>query len=202
MTTLAAFILFAAVTLITPGPNNAMLMSSGLTWGWRRALPHLVGVTLGFGLMVAVVGLGLGALFDRNPVLYAILKYAGAAYMLWLAWKIATAEPHGPDETTGSRPITFIEAALFQWVNPKAWVMAIGTVSTYAAVAPFPWNIAIFAGVFTAGGFLSSAAWVGLGTSLKRIINNPQAVRVVNILLGLGLVLSVAPVVVEDFLGR
>jgi len=199
MSLFAAFLLFATVTLFTPGPNNAMLMSSGLTYGWRRAMPHLLGVVLGFGLMVGLVGLGLGAVLAANPILYGILKYVGAAYMLYLAWKIATATPQGEesDRRSTGRPISFIEAALFQWVNPKAWIMAVGAVSTYAGIAPFPWNVITMAAVFTIVGFASSGAWVGLGAGLQKLIKDPRRQRLVNIVLAIGLALSIVPVFVD-----
>jgi threonine/homoserine/homoserine lactone efflux protein len=199
MSLFAAFVLFATVTLFTPGPNNAMLMASGLTYGWRRALPHLFGVVLGFGLMVALVGLGLGAVLAANPILYGVLKYVGAAYMLYLAWKIATAIPRGGegDSRPNGRPISFVEAALFQWVNPKAWIMAVGAVSTYAGIAPFPWNVITIASVFTLVGFASSGAWVGLGAGLQRLITDPRRQRLVNVVLALGLALSIVPVFLD-----
>jgi threonine/homoserine/homoserine lactone efflux protein len=200
MTLFAAFVVFALTTLFTPGPNNAMLMASGLTFGWRRAIPHLLGVSLGFGLMVALVGLGLGALIAQVPAFYVALKYIGAAYLLYLAWKIATADPHGGLDGRGGRPIGFVAAALFQWVNPKAWIMAVGAVSTYAGMATYPWNVAIMVGVFTLGGLASSSAWVGLGTVLQRILTRPERVRVVNVVLALLLVASVVPVLAEHLL--
>src|SRR6185295_8630669 len=145
MELLAALALFCVVTLFTPGPNNLMLMTSGLNFGFRRGLPHLLGVSVGFALMVLLVGLGLGAIFERWPLLYAILKYVGAAYMLWLAWQIATASPPQPRGESTGRPMGFFNAMAFQWVNPKAWVMAVGAVSTYAAVATFPLNVIVIA---------------------------------------------------------
>ena len=138
---LGALVVFCAVTLFTPGPNNVMLMTSGLNHGFARSLPHQLGVAFGFAFMVALVGIGLGAVFTAYPVLYAVLKYAGAAYLLYLAWAIATSGPMEDTEGNTGRPMTFIEAALFQWVNPKGWVMAVGAMSAYAGVAAFPWNV-------------------------------------------------------------
>src|SRR5262245_35169175 len=119
-----ALLVFVVVTLFTPGPNNAMLMASGLNFGFRRGLPHLWGVALGFAVMVLAVGLGLGALFAAYPAAYTVLKYVGAAYLLYLAWQIASASPHEEGGDPRGRPITFLEAAAFQWLNPKGWVMA------------------------------------------------------------------------------
>ena len=134
---IGAFLMFAIVTLFTPGPNNVMLMTTGLNFGLRRAQPHVLGVTLGFAFMVLVVGLGLGAVFSAFPAVYTIIKYAGAAYILYLAWLIGRS--HSVEEGEApSRPVSFVEAVLFQWVNPKGWVMIVGAVTAYAAVAAFP----------------------------------------------------------------
>src|SRR5437773_1349241 len=124
---LAALIAFAFVTSITPGPNNLMLLASGVNFGFRRTLPHMLGVGLGFGFMIMVVGLGLSQLFARYPGSYEALRWAGAAYMLWLAWNIANAGPVGEGESRG-RPMTFLQAAGFQWLNPKGWVMAVSAI--------------------------------------------------------------------------
>ena len=192
-----ALVMFVVVTLFTPGPNNTMLMTSGLNFGFRRGLPHLWGVTLGFAFMVLAVGLGLGAVFAAYPALYALLKYAGAAYLLYLAWQIATS---GAPEAGGSsreKAITFMQAAAFQWLNPKGWVMAVGAVSTYAAVAAFPANVGIIAFLFGALGVLSSATWLGFGTGLKRLLTSPRAVRAVNVTMALLLVASLWPILSE-----
>ena len=193
---LSALLVFVVVTLFTPGPNNAMLLASGLNFGFRRGLPHLWGVALGFAVMVASVGIGLGAVFQAYPAAYTVLKYAGAAYLLYLAWQIATSGPVEDGETRG-RPITFLEAAAFQWLNPKGWVMAVGAVSAYAAVAPFPLNVALIASLFGTFGIVSSATWLGFGTGLKRLLRSPRAVRAVNIVMALLLVASLWPILSE-----
>src|SRR2546430_96088 len=120
-----AFVVFALASLFTPGPNNLMLMTSGVNYGFTRTLPHALGVAFGFGFLVLVVGIGLGALFAAFPALYTILKFAGAAYLIYLAWLIARS---GPAKASGTRdqPLTFLQAAAFQWVNAKALVMAVG----------------------------------------------------------------------------
>lgn len=191
-----ALLLFVGVTLITPGPNNTMLMTTGLNFGFRRGQPHLWGVALGFGLMVLAVGLGLGAVFQAYPLAYAVLKYVGAAYLLYLAWQIATAGEVEEGAARG-RPITFMEAAAFQWLNPKGWVMAVGAVSTYAAVAAFPFNMLLMAFLFGSLGILSSATWLGFGTGLKRLLTSPAAVRAVNITMALLLVASLWPILAD-----
>lgn len=191
-----ALLLFVVVTLITPGPNNTMLMTTGLNFGFRRGLPHLWGVALGFAVMVLAVGLGLGAVFQAYPAAYTVLKYAGAAYLLYLAWQIATAGEFREGASSG-RPITFLEAAAFQWLNPKGWVMAVGAVSTYAAVAAFPFNMLLMAGLFGSLGILSSGTWLGFGTGLKRLLTSPAAVRAVNITMALLLVASLWPILAD-----
>lgn len=190
----AALVTFCAVTLITPGPNNVMLMTSGLNFGFQRAQPHLWGVSLGFGVMVLAVGLGLGVVFEAYPVVYTILKYAGAAYLLYLAWAIATSGPVEESEAAAGHPITFLQAAAFQWVNPKGWVMAVGAISAYANVATFPFNVLLIAFLFGALGILSSVAWVLFGQTLRRVLRNPGAVRAFNIVMALALVASLWPI--------
>src|ERR1700760_1761598 len=123
---LIAFVVFAVVMFFTPGPNNIMLMSSGLTYGFRRTMPHAAGVAVGFAFMVGAVGLGLGAVFITYPVLQTILKYAGAAYLLYLAAAIALSEPAMPEQGRRRGPMTFWGAVMFQWINVKGWVMVIG----------------------------------------------------------------------------
>ena len=190
-----ALLVFVVVTLITPGPNNAMLMTTGLNFGFRRGQPHLWGVALGFAVMVLAVGLGLGAVFAAYPAVYTLLKFLGAAYLLYLAWQIATAGPIEDGGETDGRPITFLEAAAFQWLNPKGWVMAVGAVSAYAGVAAFPLNMLLIAFLFGSLGILSSATWLGFGTALKRLLTSPRAVRVVNITMALLLAASLWPIV-------
>ncbi|MFM9847418.1 MAG: LysE family translocator [Hyphomicrobiaceae bacterium] len=196
---LVALAAFCAVTLITPGPNNVMLMTSGLNFGFRRAQPHMWGVTLGFAVMVFAVGLGLGAIFAACPLIYALLKYAGAAYLLYLAWAIAMSGPMNSGEAGVSTPMTFLQAAAFQWVNPKGWVMAVGAVSAYAGVAIFPLNITLIAVLFGVLGVVSSATWVLLGQTLQRLLTNARAVRIFNVAMALALVASLWPVVSDLF---
>ena len=130
---LLAFIMFAIVMFFTPGPNNIMVLSSGLTYGFRRTVPHMAGITIGFAFMVGAVGLGFGTIFLAYPVLQTILKYAGAAYLIYLAFAIAFSRPPKPGEADRRGPMTFWGAAMFQWVNVKGWVIVIGTITAYAA---------------------------------------------------------------------
>lgn len=189
-----ALAVFCVVTLFTPGPNNIMLMTSGLNFGMRRTLPHMTGVSLGFALMMLGVGLGLGTIFETWPVLYPVLKYGGASYLVFLAWKIAfSGSAESPDKDVG-RPMTFLQAMAFQWINPKAWVMAVGAVSAYAAVAAFPFNVLMMSGFYGALGFASSGTWAGFGYALQRIINNPTSVRIFNGAMAILLIASLYPI--------
>jgi threonine/homoserine/homoserine lactone efflux protein len=191
---LIAFVMFAVVMFFTPGPNNVMLLSSGLTYGFRRTLPHIAGITLGFAFMVAAVGLGLGTVFIAYPVLQTILKYAGIAYLIYLAGMIAMSGAVTPRQDNRRGPMTFWAAVLFQWVNVKGWVMAIGIITAYSAVASFPWNIAIQATLMLVLGAVSSMTWTLFGSSLRSFLTSPLAVRVFNVLMALLLLGSLYPV--------
>jgi len=188
--------LFALVSSITPGPNNIMLASSGLTFGFRRTIPHMLGVNLGFTLMLVLVGLGLGTMFQQFPWLYTLLKYAGALYLLYLAVKIALS---GPMESGGQRgrPFTFLQAALFQWVNPKAWVMAVGVIATYTPQAGFYWNLALAAAVCCVVNLPSIGVWAAFGTALQKVLHRPLAIRAFNVGMGLLLAASLYPVALD-----
>ena len=194
---LIAFVVFAAVMFFTPGPNNVMLLSSGLTHGFRRTLPHMAGITFGFAFMVAAVGLGLGTVFIAYPVLQTILKYAGVAYLVYLAVHIAMSEPPSAEQDNSRRPMTFWGAAMFQWVNAKGWVMVIGTITAYAAIAGFPWNIAIQVVICLILGVLSCSLWALFGTALRPILTAPRAIRVFNIVMAILLLASLYPVFMD-----
>lgn len=188
--------LFALVSSITPGPNNVMLAASGLNFGFRRSMPHLLGVNLGFTLMIFLVGIGLGSVFRQVPVLYTVLKYVGAAYLLYLAWKIANSGGVEEGEVRG-KPMTFLQAAAFQWVNPKAWVMAVGIIATYTPQAGFFANLVIATLVCGIVNLPSIGIWVTFGTALRRVLHKPWAIRAFNITMALLLVASLYPVVLE-----
>ncbi|MFG3595402.1 LysE family translocator [Bradyrhizobium sp. RDI18] len=196
---LIAFIMFATVMFFTPGPNNIMLLSSGLTYGFRPTIPHIMGITVGFAFMVGAVGLGLGTIFIAYPVLQTILKYAGVAYLIYLAWAIAMSEPPSADQDKRreGRPMTFWGAAMFQWVNAKGWVMVIGTITAYAAIAAYPWNIAIQVGLSLLLGILSCTAWALFGTALRPILTSRRAVRAFNIVMAVLLLASLYPVFMD-----
>lgn len=194
---LFAFVAFVFVMFFTPGPNNIMLMSSGLTYGFRRTLPHMAGVTLGFAFMIAAVGVGLGAVFIAYPVLETVLKYAGAAYLVYLAIVIAMSGPPSPGKTERRGPMTFWGAAMFQWVNGKGWIIVIGTITAYAAIAHFPWNIAIQTAISLAVGTASTTAWALFGSALRPVRGSARSVRVFNIVMAVLLLASLYPVFME-----
>ncbi len=192
-----AFVVFATVMFFTPGPNNIMLLSSGLTYGFRRTLPHVAGITIGFAFMIGAVGLGLGTIFITYPVLQTILKYAGAAYLLYLAAAIAMSGPAKPDQDNRRGPMTFWGAAMFQWINVKGWVMVIGTITAYAGVASFPWNITIQVMLSLLLGVVSCSVWALFGTAFRPILTSPKAVRAFNIVMAVLLLASLYPVFMD-----
>jgi threonine/homoserine/homoserine lactone efflux protein len=191
-----AFVVFATVMFFTPGPNNIMLLSSGLTYGFRRTLPHVAGITIGFAFMVGAVGLGLGTVFIAFPVLQTILKYAGIAYLLYLAAAIAMSGPVSAQDNRRG-PMTFWGAAMFQWINVKGWVMVIGTITAYAAIASFPWNIVIQVALSLLLGAVSCSVWALFGSALRPVLTSPRAVRSFNIVMALLLLASLYPVLSE-----
>jgi threonine/homoserine/homoserine lactone efflux protein len=192
-----AFVVFAAVMFFTPGPNNVMLLSSGLNYGFRRTLPHVVGIVIGFAFMVGAVGLGLGTIFITYPVLQTILKYAGALYLVYLAAVIAMSGPVASGQDNARGPMTFWGAAMFQWVNVKGWVMVIGTITAYAAIASFPWNILIQVVISLWMGAMSCVAWALFGSALRPWLTSPRVVRVFNIVMAILLLASLFPVFME-----
>jgi threonine/homoserine/homoserine lactone efflux protein len=194
---LAAFILFAAVMFFTPGPNNIMVMSSGLTYGFRRTLPHIAGVTIGFAFMVGAVGLGFGTIFIAFPVLQVFLKYAGAAYLVYLAVMIAISGPVTPGQDNRRGPMTFWGAAMFQWVNVKGWVAIIGTITAYAEIAHFPLNIVLQVLIFLVMGVASITTWTLFGSALRPWLTSERAVRIFNIAMAVLLLASLYPVFMD-----
>ena len=192
-----AFVVFAAAALFTPGPNNIMLMASGLNYGFRRTLPHVAGVTIGFSFLVGVIGLGLGAVFAAYPLLHTVLKYAGAAYLIYLAIMIAISGPADTGPGGEGKPMTFLGAAMFQWVNVKGWVIAVGAITAYAAIAAYPLNIAALSILLFLIGLGSSITWVLLGSSLQAVVKSPRAVRIFNVIMALLLLASLYPVLKE-----
>lgn len=191
---LFAFVVFATVMFFTPGPNNVMLLSSGLTHGFRPTLPHIAGVTIGFAFMIGAVGLGFGAIFIAYPILQTILKYAGVAYLIYLAGVIAMSRPVKEEGSDRRGPMTFWGAAMFQWINVKGWVMVIGTITAYAGIATFPWNIGIQMMLSLMLGVLSCSTWALFGSALRPLLTSQTAVRAFNIAMAALLLASLYPV--------
>jgi threonine/homoserine/homoserine lactone efflux protein len=191
-----ALVAFAAATAFTPGPNNIMVTASGVNFGFTRTLPHIFGITLGFVVLLVGCAAGLGLVFAAYPPLQIVLKIAGAAYMLWLSWKVATAEPATDNGGPVPQPISFWQAALFQWVNPKAVVIALSAIAIY--VRPERWlsDLALLLVVFGVMTILAVATWTGFGVALRRLLTHPQYARVFNRVMAALLVLSILPMVI------
>ncbi|WP_420586184.1 LysE family translocator [Ruegeria sp.] len=189
---LLALITFAFVSSITPGPNNLMLMASGANFGFCRTIPHMLGIGLGFTVMVLLVGAGLVQIFETYPVNYTVLKLASVVYLLFLAWKIAHAAPAKGAEVSGE-PMTFLQAAAFQWVNPKAWAMALTATTAYTPDHTFK-AIVIVALIFGAVNLPSVSTWTVLGQQMARILTNPRRLVTFNWTMAALLVASLYPV--------
>ena len=189
---LAALCTFALVSSVTPGPNNLMLMTSGANFGVWRTIPHLLGVVLGFVLMVILVGTGLIQVFDAYPVSYDILRVCSIAYLSYLAWKITTAKPDAGE--SGGRPITSLQAALFQWVNPKAWAMALTAVTVYAPSQNLA-AVGLIALVFGVINMPSVFVWVLLGSKMQRLLTSDGRLRAFNYSMALLLLATLYPVI-------
>jgi threonine/homoserine/homoserine lactone efflux protein len=183
---------FAFVTSVTPGPNNMMLLASGVNFGFRRTLPHMLGISIGHSLMVFLVGLGLAGMFRAWPPALLVLKGLSVAYMLWLAWKIAHSAAPGAGRASG-QPMTFLQAAAFQWVNPKAWAMALGAVAAYVP-QPSVWAYGAVAVVFASVNLPSVSLWAGAGQAMRRWLDVPGRLRAFNWAMACLLVLSLVPV--------
>ncbi len=183
---------FAFVTVISPGPNNLMLLASGANFGLARTVPHMLGVALGFPAMVLLVGLGAMRVFEAFPVVRGALTVLSVLYMLWLAWKIAHAAAPG-EAQAGARPMSFLQAAAFQWVNPKAWSMALGAITLYAVSRDLP-AVLLVAATYVAMGAISTTTWTVLGGSLRRVLTNPARLRLFNWSMAALLIASMLPV--------
>ncbi len=191
----AALVLFAFVTSVTPGPNNLMLMASGVNFGFRRTIPHMLGIGIGFLSLLLGVGFGLGAVLAAYPALHLALKVAGGAYLLYLAWRIAMARSiaSADDGDEEARPMTFLEAAAFQWVNPKAWVMAVTAMAIYTDPrAPFL-SVVLVSLAFALVNLPCVSTWAGFGVALRGFLADPARLKWFNIAMGLLLVASLWP---------
>ena len=193
---LTALVGFALVSSITPGPNNIMLMASGANFGFVGSIPHMLGISIGFTLMIVLVGLGLIQLFDAFPISYTILKIFSIVYLLWLAWKIANAAPPKGSAHPGEK-ITFIQAALFQWLNPKAWSMALTSIAAYAPGQTVQ-AILVVATVFGAIILPTVCIWTVMGKQIRFFLNKPRWLKAFNAGMALLLILSALPVLLIE----
>ena len=179
---IAALIAFAFVSSITPGPNNLMLMASGANFGLRRTLPHMMGVAVGFVFMIVLVGVGLMQIFDLYPMTQIILKTASVTYLIYLAYRIATAaQPHAKSVADAGRPLGFGQAAAFQWVNPKAWTMALTAISVYTPGAHMLGDVAGVALIFGIVNLPSIGCWTYLGQQMSRVLTSSTRLRAFNV---------------------
>ena len=190
---LLAIVLFAVSTSFSPGPNNLLLVTSGAKFGLSRTWRHIMGVAFGFPLMIAVIAIFLGAVFQALPWLHTALNFVGAAYLLYLTWKLLMADGSVKEGNVG-KPIGFVEAALFQWVNPKAWVMGTGAIAAYTTTAGYGVEVAAIIVVFTITGLGSSVTWASFGSFIARFLHTPARMRAFNIALGLMLLASIVPI--------
>lgn len=195
-TVFAGFLVFAVVSSITPGPNNLMMMASGSAFGLKRTLPHMAGVIIGFGAMTAAVGLGLAGVLKASPILFAVLRWGAAAYILYIAWRMVTAKGPGVGGTDG-KPISFLGAVAFQWINPKAWVMALGAVGTYAEHDRFLLDVAVIAVSFMIINVPCALTWTSFGTGIRRWFKKPGHLKAFNWTMAALLVVSMYPLVTE-----
>ncbi|EKT54511.1 LysE family translocator [Providencia rettgeri] len=188
--TLLALSLFSFVTSITPGPNNIMLLASGINFGFSKTLPHSFGVSIGFLIMLFAVGLGVGALIQSSPITYSVLKYFGIIYLFWLAWKTTISHSVAQSNNQEIKPLTFLEAALFQWINPKAWMMAISGMAMYTNInAPYLSMVQV-AVIFAAINWPCVAIWAMFGSKLREKLKQPKTLRRFNLVMGVLLALS------------
>jgi threonine/homoserine/homoserine lactone efflux protein len=190
--TFAALVLFAFTTSITPGPNNMMLFTSGVNFGFRRTIPHMLGIGAGFLSLLLGVGLGLGALLHTVPLLYTVLKFAGGAYLLWIAWKIGSSRSLSEGKTSAA-PMSFLSAAAFQWINPKAWVMAVTAMATYTNPELYFISVLIVGLAFALVNVPSVSTWAGFGSALRDWLSVPVRLKWFNISMAVLLVLSLWP---------
>ena len=190
-----AQVVFASVMAFTPGPNNVLLAASGVNFGFMRTMPHMAGVTIGFDVLLIAGGVGVGFLFTAFPALQTAIKIFGAIYMLYLAWKVATAHQAEAEDRAAARPFTFMQAAAFQWINPKALVAVIGGIALYVRPGFARVDFPVMLAVMTVATIGAVALWTGFGVALRRYLRDPGRARIFNISMALLLVASIVPMV-------
>lgn len=190
--TFLALLMFAFATSAAPGPNTMMLFASGVNFGFRRTFPHMVGIGAGFFALLLGVGFGLGTLLSRYPELYVALKVAGGLYLLWIAWKIGISRAL-PGAKSNARPMTFWQAAAFQWANPKAWVISVAAVAAYTDPANYTATVMWIAIAFAIVLFPCAGTWTGFGSALRVWLGDPVRLKWFNITMAVLLVASLWP---------
>lgn len=195
MELILAIALFAFSSGITPGPNNIMLMTSGVNFGVKRSIPHLMGISLGFPTMILAIGLGLSALFQAYPMIHQVIKVIGIVYLLYLSWLIANSSSKMEGKSI-AKPFSFLQAAAFQWVNPKGWIMAVGAIATFTSVQQdLTPQVVTIATVFLCVAFPCAVVWLGFGVALKRILKNERQQKIFNITMAILLLASIIPMI-------
>jgi threonine/homoserine/homoserine lactone efflux protein len=190
-----ALVVFSAVMAFTPGPNNIMLAASGVNFGFAPTIPHMAGVTIGFAVLLSVCATGLGLILATAPSAQLALKIAGALYMLFLAYKVATAQAKADEDSAPTRPFTFLQAAAFQWINPKAVIAAFSAVAVYVRPGHERADFAVMLAVLTVFTALSVLTWTGFGVGLRGLLQDPRRARIFNVSMGVLLVASIVPMV-------
>jgi threonine/homoserine/homoserine lactone efflux protein len=190
-----AQVVFASVMAFTPGPNNVLLAASGVNFGFMRTMPHIWGVTVGFDVLLIAGAVGVGFLFHAFPALHTVIKIGGAIYMLYLAWKVATAHQGGAEDEAPAKPFTFMQAAAFQWINPKALIAVIGGIALYVRPGHEWIDFPVMLVVMTVATIGAVSLWTGFGVALRRFLRDPKRARIFNISMALLLVVSIVPMV-------
>ncbi len=201
---LMALIGFAIAGSITPGPNNLLVLTSGLNHGVGRTVPLIAGISFGFAFMLVAIGVGLGSLIRSYPAFHTAIKVFGLAYMLWLAWKVATSalDSDTTDSPSVSEPLSAFAGATFQWVNPKAWAVALSATAAFSVPNDATSSLAWISGVFVVVAFACLSAWAAFGSLMRRLIDSPSQMRTFNLVMALLLVASALPVAYDLFVNR
>lgn len=191
---LLSIALFSVASSISPGPNNMMLLASGVNFGARKTLPHLFGIVIGHNLMLILVAIGIAQIFDAFPMIYQIMKIAGFSYLIYLAWRVATSEAPNATENKKTQPLGFFGAALFQWVNPKAWLVSVTFTTNYIApTTPITYTI-LACLLYSVIVIPMGGSWLMLGVHLEHYLKNPKTRLIFNWLMAFLLVASMIPV--------
>ncbi|KXF82803.1 LysE family translocator [Enterovibrio coralii] len=182
---LAALAVFAATMTGTPGPNNMMLTASGANFGYKRTIPHLIGISLGVATLIAFVAAGLGVIFKMYPWIQETMKVVASGYLVYLAWRIVKAGAPDASQREGRRPMTMLEGAMFQFINPKAWAMAVSAVGTFTlSGGDYWWSAAVIVMTFIAVGFPLTSLWAGFGVWVGKVLSTESSWKAFNRTMG------------------